>query len=152
MLANHVLWRLMLFYLTCCSCCNLQCRGFVLLLLIMMQSHTAKYILRVFNVSRIGSRLGGLPHLERLRGKIGPRLRGLPGLADRATRLDGSPHLSCKRDKIKMRDYIDRRVTPPKRVTSPTWSSPEVSRCSRAKQRQRNVQKKCAARAKLLFC
>ena len=28
----------------------------------------------------------------------------------------------------------------------------EVSRCSRAKQRQRNLQKKCAARAKLLFC
>ena len=28
----------------------------------------------------------------------------------------------------------------------------EVSRRSRAKQRQRNVQKKCAARAKLLFC
>ena len=28
----------------------------------------------------------------------------------------------------------------------------EVSRCSRAKQRQRNVQKKCAARTKLLFC
>ena len=32
-----------------------------------------------------------------------------------------SPHLSCKRDSIKMRDYIDRRVIPPKRVTSPTW-------------------------------
>ena len=28
----------------------------------------------------------------------------------------------------------------------------EVSRCSRAKQRQRNVQKKCFGRAKLLFC
>ena len=27
----------------------------------------------------------------------------------------------------------------------------DVSRCSRAKQRQRNVQKNCAARAKLLF-
>ena len=27
----------------------------------------------------------------------------------------------------------------------------EVSRCSRAKQRQRNVQKKCAARVKLFF-
>ena len=27
----------------------------------------------------------------------------------------------------------------------------EVSRCSRAKQRQRNVQNKCPARAKLLF-
>ena len=28
----------------------------------------------------------------------------------------------------------------------------EVSRCSRVKQRQRNVQKKCATHAKLLFC
>ena len=28
----------------------------------------------------------------------------------------------------------------------------EVSCCSHAKQRQRNVQKKCAAHAKLLFC
>ena len=28
----------------------------------------------------------------------------------------------------------------------------EVSRCNRAKQRQRNVQKNCAARAKWLFC
>ena len=28
----------------------------------------------------------------------------------------------------------------------------EVSRCSRVKQRQRNVQKRCAARAKLLLC
>ena len=32
-----------------------------------------------------------------------------------------SPHLSCQRDHIKMRDYMDKRVTPPKRVTSPTW-------------------------------
>ena len=36
----------------------------------------------------------------------------------------GLPHLTCKRDHIKMRDYMDRRVTPPKRVTSPTWSPP----------------------------
>ena len=36
----------------------------------------------------------------------------------------GSPHLSCKRDHIKMRDNIDRRVTQPKRVTSPTWGPP----------------------------
>ena len=28
----------------------------------------------------------------------------------------------------------------------------DVSRCSRAKQRQRNVQKRCAARVKLLVC
>ena len=35
-----------------------------------------------------------------------------------------SPHLSCKRDQIKMRDDIDRLVTPPKQVTSPTWGLP----------------------------
>ena len=39
--------------------------------------------------------------------RIRPRLRGLPGLADRATHLGDSPHLSCKRYQIKMRDYID---------------------------------------------
>ena len=36
----------------------------------------------------------------------------------------GSPHLSCKRDQIKMRDFMDRRVTPPKRVTLLTWGPP----------------------------
>ena len=36
----------------------------------------------------------------------------------------GSPHLSCKRDHIKMRDYMDRQVTRPKRVTSPTLGPP----------------------------
>ena len=35
----------------------------------------------------------------------------------------GLPHLTCKRDQIKIRYYMDRRVTPPKRVTSPTWKS-----------------------------
>ena len=30
----------------------------------------------------------GYPTLKRLRGKISPRLRGLPGLAGRATRLE----------------------------------------------------------------
>ena len=37
---------------------------------------------------------------------------------------DRSPHLSCKRDQIEMRDCMDKRVTPPKRVTSPTWDPP----------------------------
>ena len=50
--------------------------------------------------------------------KFHPGLRGLPGLADRATRLGGSSHQSCKRDQIKMRDYTDRRVT------TPTWGPP----------------------------
>ena len=41
-----------------------------------------------------------------------------------AVTFGGSPHLSCKRDQIKMRDNMDRRATPPKRVTSPTWDPP----------------------------
>ena len=36
----------------------------------------------------------------------------------------GSPHLSCKRDQIKMRDNVDRRATPP------TWGPPPP--CKRA--------------------
>ena len=36
----------------------------------------------------------------------------------------GLPHLTCKRDHIKTRDCMDRRVTPPKRVTSPIWGTP----------------------------
>ena len=39
-------------------------------------------------------------------------------------------------------------ISPIKRVTKKFL---KVSRCSHAKQRQRNVQKKCAVRAKLLF-
>ena len=42
------------------------------------------------SVSRIRPQLRGLPHLEtfNLHGDISPRMRGLPGLADRATRLE----------------------------------------------------------------
>ena len=35
-----------------------------------------------------------------------------------------SHHLTCKGDHIKMGDYMDRRVTSPKRVTSPIWGPP----------------------------
>ena len=35
-----------------------------------------------------------------------------------------SPHLSCKRDQVKTGDYMDRRVTPTKQVSSPTWGPP----------------------------
>ena len=38
----------------------------------------------------------------------------------------GSPQLTCKCDQIKMRDFMDRRVTSPKRVTSLTWGSPPL--------------------------
>ena len=86
----------------------------------MIQSHRQNEFCE-FDVFRIRPRLGGLPALKRLHGKIWPRLRGLPGLPDRATRLGGSPHVSCKRDLSKMRDYMVTRVTLPKRVTSSTW-------------------------------
>ena len=42
----------------------------------------------------------------------------------------GSSNLSRKRDQIKMRDYMDKQVTLPKRVTSPTWGPPPP--CKRA--------------------
>ena len=36
----------------------------------------------------------------------------------------GSPHLSCKRDHIKMRNWMGRQVTPHKWVSSPTRGPP----------------------------
>jgi len=38
---------------------------------------------------------------------------GGPQIGD--VKCSGSPHLSWKRDQITMRDYMDRRVTPPTR-------------------------------------
>ena len=126
MMANHVFWQLMPFYV------------YTRLLLLLQPSvgwlsvvnfnndakPPPKWILREFDVSRIGPRLGGLPLLGTFTWQNLTQLRGLPGLADRATCLCGSPHLWCKRDQIKMRDYMDRRVTPPKRVISPTSGAP----------------------------
>ena len=50
-----------------------------------------------------------------LHGGVGP-LKG-------EVTCGGSPHISCKSkcDQIKMRDYMERWVTPAKWVTSPTW-------------------------------
>ena len=45
----------------------------------------------------------------------------------------GSPYLTCKRNHTKMRDYMDRRVTPPEQVTSPTLGLP--SPCKQALKR-----------------
>ena len=102
---------------------------YTLLLLLLQPSVLCKATAKV-NFARIWCITNPTPArrvtftLKRLHGKIWPRLRGQPGLVDRATRLGRSPHLSCQRDQIKMRDYMDRRVTPPKRVTSPTWGPP----------------------------
>ena len=59
----------------------------------------------------------GYPTLRHLHGKLSPWLTGLLYLADR---LGESPYLSYKRDQDNIRDYMDKRVTPPKWVTSPT--------------------------------
>ena len=118
MLTNHMFWRLMLFNTHLLLLLQPSVQWLSTVSFNNDAKPPPKWVLREFDVSRIRPRLGGLPHLERLHGKIWPRLRGLPGLADRATRLGGSPHLSCKRDQIKMRDYMDRRVT------SPTWGPP----------------------------
>ena len=131
MLASHELWRSMLFY----THLLLLLQPSVLWLSIVSFNNDAKLppksILREFDVSRIRPWLRGWPDLERLHGKIWPRLRGLPGLADRATRLGGSRHLSCKRDQIKMRDHVDRRVT------SHTWGPPPP--CKQALKGARNL-------------
>ena len=64
MLANHVFWRLMLFY----THLLLLLQPSVLWLSIVTFNNDAKpppkWILREFDVSRIRPRLGGLPHLE----------------------------------------------------------------------------------------
>ena len=49
-------------------------------------------------------------------------LHGVGGPQVSEVTRGGSPRLTFKRDHIKMRDYMDRRVTPPKQVTSPTWA------------------------------
>ena len=41
-------------------------------------------------------------------------------------RCGGSPHVSCKRDQNKMKDYTDTHVTPTKRLISPNWGPPAL--------------------------
>ena len=51
-----------------------------------------------------------------------------------------TPHLSCKREQIKMSDYKDRQLTLPKWVTSPTWGPPPP--CKKGKRMWSRVSKK----------
>ena len=66
MLENYVFWRLILFY----THLLLLLQPSVLWLSIVSFNNDAKLPSSEFDVSRIGHRLGGLPHLERLHGKI----------------------------------------------------------------------------------
>ena len=65
----------------------------------MMQSHRQIEILREFDVSQIRPRLSGLSHLEKFTWQNWPRLRGLPGLADGATR-----HVNVVQLKLQVKD------------------------------------------------
>ena len=52
----------------------------------------------------------------------------------------GLPHLTCKRDDhIKTRDCMGWRVTPPKRVTSPTWGPPPLCKQALIRHKGRNT-------------
>ena len=117
MLANHEFWPLMYFYTPLLLLLQPSVQFLSIVNFNNDTKPPPKWILREFDVSRIQPRPGGLPHLEMFTWQnLTP--------AERVTRSGGSPYLSSKRDQIKMRDYMDRRVTPPKRVTSPTWGPP----------------------------
>ena len=64
------------------------------------------------------------PHLTRSHEKYGPHLGGLPGPADRVTRLGGGPHLSGNSNRKQKRVYMTRRGTPPRWGTPSAWSPP----------------------------
>ena len=49
---------------------------------------------------------------------------GTPGRWVNTWRVTPHPALTCKRDHIRTKDYMDRRFTPRKRVSSPTWGPP----------------------------
>ena len=65
-----------------------------------------------------------IPRRRRQQDRLKACLHGGGGPQIGEVTFGGSPHLSCEHDRIKMRDYMDRRVTPPKRDTSPSWGPP----------------------------
>ena len=69
-----------------------------------------------FELFAINATSARLPHLKTLTWQT-VTLTDSHYLADQATRLGGSTHLSCARDQDKIRNYRGRRVT------SPTWVS-----------------------------
>ena len=77
--------------LTCCSCCNLQCCGFLWLPLIIMLPGAKVNFARVWCITNPTPTSLGYLTLKRWHGKIWPQLRGLPGVADRITHLEGWP-------------------------------------------------------------
>ena len=77
MLANHMFWRLMLFYTHFLLLLQPSVRWLSIITFNNDANPPAKWILREFDVSRIRPRLDRLPHLETFAWQIWPRLRGL---------------------------------------------------------------------------
>ena len=88
----------------------LQCYG-CLLSIAKQPPKAVTWIWPEFDVTRIRPRLGGLPHLETFWEKFKPDREGYP------VWLTEQPYDWL----VKIRDYMDRRVTPPKRLT---WGPP----------------------------
>ena len=85
----------------------------------LMQTYIVIVSGSILNVSTV--HLNGIWHLI-WRYLSKPVLGGGPQVGE--VTWGGLPHPTCKRDHIKMRDYVDWRVTPPKRVNSPIWGTP----------------------------
>ena len=108
-----------LLHSSCCSCCNLQCCGFLLLPLIM--------IIRCKDTAKVNfAWIWCFTNQTPARRVTPPWTFTWQNLApvERVTRSGKSGCLPWqvtppKRDQIKTRDYMDRRVTPSKWVTSP---------------------------------
>ena len=106
--------------LTCCSCCNLQCCGFLLLPLIIMWSHPApKWILREFDVSRIRPRLAWVTSPWNVdMAKFDLSWEGYPVCQTGLPTLKGYHTYHVNVIKLTW------EITPSKWVTMPTWGPP----------------------------
>ena len=72
--------------------------------------------------------------------ELRPRLGRLPHFETFTCQNVTPPHPSCKHDQIKMRDYMERRVTPP------TWGPPRP--CKQALHETRDPRRKPALRCR----
>ena len=116
MLANHAFWQLMLFYTHLLLSLQPSVLWFVLLPLIILCKATAKVnFVRIWCIANPTPSWQVTPPWNVYMAKFDPGWEGY---------LGGSPRLSCKRNQLKMRGYMERRVTPAKRVTSLSWGPP----------------------------
>ena len=119
--ANHVFWRFMLFYIHLL----LLLQPLVPWLSIVTFSNDAKPPPEwIWCITNPTPARWVTPPWNIYMAKFAPGWEGYPVWQTGLPALAGHPTYSGKRDQIKMREYMDWRVTPPKPVTSPTWGPP----------------------------